>query len=56
MEVSEKGYASLAFRGGAELSRRGMARHAGHETRFNAAELDSWLNSGKLALPKDEGE
>ena len=38
------------------MKRRGMARYAGHEGWFNAAESDIWLKSGKLALPKDEAE
>lgn len=27
---------------------------AGREWRFDAAELDEWLKSGKLALPEDK--
>ncbi len=34
------------------MKRRGMARYGGHELRFNAAESDRWLKSGKVALPK----
>ncbi len=38
------------------MKRRGIAYYIGQEARFNAAESDRWLKSGKLALPKDEGE
>jgi hypothetical protein len=30
-----------------------MARYGGHELRFNAAESDRWLKSGKMALPME---
>ncbi len=38
------------------MKRRGIAYYIGQEARFNAAESDRWLKSGKLALPRTRGK